>query len=241
MVDSRKPNKPPRGAQPSGKQGRPARQQPAPGKLARGAAARREAERQRRRRTTQYSVAAATALLVLVGVVVWAGRDKGTATPSTVAAGKLAQARAAAGCTQVQQFAQAGRDHIAASQQPRNWNSNPPTSGDHLGTPLPGGIYTAEQDERALVHDLEHGYVVVQYKGVPDGQVRQLTSLAKRFDGQKLILAPWSGLPSDGVFTTAWQHLQSCKQFDTDVVTAFVAGFMVPVGGQSVAPEPQAA
>ena len=43
----------------------------------------------------------------------------------------------------------AGRDHIDASQQPDNWNSNPPTSGDHLDTPLPPGVYDNEQDPRA--------------------------------------------------------------------------------------------
>jgi hypothetical protein len=216
--------------------------QPQPGKLARGAAARREAERQRRRRTVLYSVAAGGVLLVLIAVVVWAGRpSKPAAAPSTVAAGKLAQAEQAARCTAVQTFPQAGRDHIPPSQQPRNWNSNPPTSGDHLGTPLPRGIYQADQDERALVHNLEHGYVVIQYKGISDAQLRQLTDLVKRYDGQKVILAPWSGLPSNGVFTTAWQRLQGCQQFNTDVVNAFIAGYMVPVGTQSVAPEPEAA
>ena len=231
MPDTRKPRSQQRPSQAGKGKGKPS------GKLAKGAAAKRLAQQRRRQRTLAWSGTAVVVVAVLVGVVVWQGRDD----PYKIDAQTLASARQAAGCGAVQQFPQAGRTHIAANQQPSNWNSNPPTSGDHLGTPLARGAYDAEQDERAVVHNLEHGYVVIQYKNLPADQVEQLRDYVRKHQNDKLILNPYSGLPSDGMALTAWQHLQTCKQGSVDVVKGFVADFMVPVGRRSTAPEPAAA
>ncbi len=210
------------------------------GKLAKGAAARREAERRRRNRAIAWTAGAVVVVLVLVGLVAWQGRDTSTKLTQPSAAA-LAEATRSASCGQVQQFKEAGRNHIGADQQPKNWNSQPPTSGDHLGTPLPPGIYRDQQDERALVHNLEHGYVVVQYKNLPKEQVDLLTNIADGLSGKKFVLSPYDGLPSDGVAMTAWRNLQTCKTANLDVVSAFVNDYMVPGGRKSVAPEPGAA
>jgi hypothetical protein len=210
------------------------------GKLVKGAAARREAERRRRNRTIAWTAGGVAVVLVLVGLVVWQGRDRSTKLTHPSAAA-LATATRSAGCGEVKQFKEAGRDHISGATQPKNWNSQPPTSGDHLGTPLPPGTYKDPQDERALVHNLEHGYVVVQYKNLPQQQVDLLTRIADGLSGQKFVLAPYDGLPSDGVALTAWRNLQTCNQANLDVVSAFVNGYMVPGGDRSVAPEPNAA
>ena len=135
----------------------------------------------------------------------------------------------------------AGQDHIAPNEQPDNWNSNPPTSGDHLQNPLPPGVYDSEQDMRALVHNLEHGHVVILYRGIPADQVDQLRQFVEARDGSKLVLAPWSGLESNGVALTAWQNLEIMQRVNMDVVQAFVNDYMVPVGTKSTAPEPRAA
>lgn len=216
------------------------RVQPGKGKLVKGAAARREAERRRRMRTAAWTVGVIVVVVALVGVVAWQGRDRSTKLTRPSAAA-LARATREAGASAVQEFKEAGRNHITADQQPKNWNSQPPTSGDHLATPLAPGIYADQQDERALVHNLEHGYVVVQYKNLPEKQVELLTNIAEGLRGQKFVLAPYDGLPSDGVALTAWRHLQTCKEANLDVISAFVNDFMIPGGDKSVAPEPRAA
>jgi Protein of unknown function (DUF3105) len=223
------------GAAGKGKQGAAGK-----GRLAKGAAARREAERRRRTRALAWTTGVIVVVVALVGLVVWQGRDRSTKL-STPSAAALAQATSTAGCGQVQLFKEAGRNHITAGQQPKNWNSQPPTSGDHLGTPLPPGVYRDQQDERALVHNLEHGYVVVQYKNLPQKQIDLLTGIGDGLHGQKFVLAPYDGLPSDGVALTAWRSLQSCKQANVDVVSAFVNDYMLPGADKSVAPEPNAA
>jgi Protein of unknown function (DUF3105) len=243
MVDQHKPGKA-RAAKPASKRPAPGSKKPpkgpaGKGKLAKGAAARREAERRRRNRAIAWTTGVVVVVLALVGLVLWQGRDTSIKLTNPDAA-QLAAATRAAGASPVRQFAQAGRDHIGPDAQPKNWNSQPPTSGDHLGTPLPRGIYRDQQDERAVVHNLEHGYVVLQYKNLPADQVETLTRIAEGLPQEKLVLAPYEGLPSDGLTMTAWRHLQTSQQVNIDVVSAFINDFMVPRGAKSVAPEKNA-
>jgi hypothetical protein len=245
MADTRKPKQQPR---PTGKR-QPGRgagastkaRQPDKGKLAKGAAARRLQEKQRRQRTLLWTGVAVGSLVALVALIVFMGREEPPAANKPVTPAALVAARQAAGSQGVKTFPNAGRNHISAGQQPSNWNSNPPTSGDHLGNPLPAGVYDTEQDMRALVHNMEHGYVVILYKGIPKDQQDQLREFVEARDGSKLVLAPWSGLDSNGVTLTAWQNLETMQRANTDVVQAFVNDYMVPVGTKSVAPEPNAA
>jgi Protein of unknown function (DUF3105) len=215
--------------------------QPDKGKLAKGAAARRLQEKRRRQRTLLWTGVAVLSLVVLVGLIVFLERDHSQATNKTVRPAALAAARRQAGSQGVKTFPSAGRNHISANQQPSNWNSNPPTSGDHLNNPLPAGVYDNEQDMRALVHNMEHGYVVIVYKGIPSDQVDQLREFVDQRDGSKLVLAPWSGLASNGVALAAWQNLETMQRVNMDVVQAFVNDYMVPGGAKSVAPEPTVA
>ena len=215
--------------------------QPDKGKLARGAAARRLEEKRRRQRTLLWSAVAVVTLLALIGLILFMGRDEPQAQNQPVAADALAAGRKAAGSSGIKTFPMAGQDHIAPNQQPDNWNSNPPTSGDHLGTPLPPGVYDNDQDMRAMVHNEEHGYVVLLYKGIPDDQVEQLRKFVEARDGSKLVLSPWSGLDSNGVALTAWQNLELLQRVNMDVVQAFVNDYMVPEATKSTAPEPNAA
>jgi hypothetical protein len=198
--------------------------QPDKGKLAKGAAARRLQEKQRRRRTVVWSSVAVACLLVLVGLIYFMGRDEPQATNEAVTPAALAAGRREAGSSGV--------------QQPSNWNSNPPTSGDHLATPLPPGVYDNEQDMRALVHNMEHGYVVILYKGIPKDDLDQLETFVEDRDGSKLVLAPYSALESNGVALAAWQNLELMQRVNMDVVQAFVNDYMTPGATKSTAPEP---
>jgi Protein of unknown function (DUF3105) len=215
--------------------------QPDKGKLVKGAAARRLQEKRRRQRTLLWTAVAVTTLLALVGLIVFMGREEPQAENRPVAASALEAGRQAAGSEGVKSFPMAGQDHIGADEQPDNWNSNPPTSGDHLQNSLPPGVYDNEQDMRALVHNQEHGYVVILYKGIPGDQLEQLRDFVEARDGSKLVLAPWSGLEQNGVALTAWRNLELLQRVNMDVVQAFVNDYMVPIATKSSAPEPNAA
>jgi hypothetical protein len=211
------------------------------GKLAKGAAARRLQAQKRRQRTLLWTAVAVVALAALVALIVFQGRDKPAAANRPVAPAALEAGRTAAGSTGVKTFAEAGRDHIGNDEQPDDWNSNPPTSGDHLAAPLGAGVYDSEQDMRALVHNLEHGYVVILYKGIPQDQQDQLREFTRERSGSKLVLAPYSGLEQDGVALAAWRNLEVLQRVNLDVVQAFVNDYLVPGATKSTAPEPLAA
>jgi hypothetical protein len=179
------------------------------------------------------------AVVAVVAVLVVVRRGAPEPAPER---GGLTEAEAAAGCTAVQQHPLASAEHITPDQQPSDWNSNPPTSGQHLAEWLPGGFYPRERDERAVVHSLEHGYVAVQHRGVAQEQVEQLRQI---YEGEtaggtvaKLVVMPWHGLDSDGVALTAWRFSQRCQRVSAPVVQAFIDNYMVPDGRASVAPEP---
>ena len=247
MAQTRKPkpkqgptgkNQPGRG---SGTAAKARPRQPDKGKLARGAAARRLAEKKRRQRTLLWTGVAVGTLAALLALIWWQGREEPQADNPPVAAAALEAGRQAAGSEGVKTFAEAGRTHIDAGQQPGNWNSNPPTSGDHLANWLQPGVYDGEQDPRAMVHSLEHGYVLLLYKDIPDDQLAQLRQFASQRDGSKLILAPFSGLEQPGVTLAAWRNLEVLQRVNMDVVQAFVNDFMLLGATRSVAPEPNAA
>ena len=55
-----------------------------------------------------------------------------------------------------------GRTHVPIGTVVE-YNSNPPTSGNHYEEWVRAGIYDRPQDDRHLVHSLEHGYVIISY------------------------------------------------------------------------------
>jgi Protein of unknown function (DUF3105) len=247
MADNRKPKPKPGStgtaakARPQDARGGGRGRQPDKGKLAKGAAARRLQEKKRRQRTLLWSGVAVLSLLALLALIYFEGRGAPQAENKPVTEEARAAGRQEAGSQGLRTFPAAGQDHIAANEQPDNWNSTPPTSGDHLATPLAPGVYDNDQDMRALVHNQEHGYVVILYKGIPADQVDQLREFVEARDGSKLVLAPWSGLESNGVTLTAWQNLETMQRVNMDVVQAFVNDYMVPIATKSTAPEPNAA
>ncbi len=238
MPETRKPKTKPQPGS-AAKPGQAAKPKPgSKGKLAKGAAARRLEAKRRRQRTLLWTGTVVVVVVALVGFVVWQGRSK----DDTVSAAAVAEGRQEAGCGGIRHFAQASSaNHIRPDQRPTDWNSNPPTSGQHLDTPLRPGVYDTEQDQRAVVHNLEHGYVVLQYKNLPADQVDELRDFVEDRSGSKLLLTPNSGLDSDGLTLTAWQNLESCQRVNEDVLKGFINDFMVPRGTRSTAPEPNAA
>jgi len=55
-----------------------------------------------------------------------------------------------------------GRGHVPVGTKVQ-YNSNPPTSGQHYAEWTKAGVYDAPLDDRNLVHSLEHGYIIISY------------------------------------------------------------------------------
>lgn len=139
-------------------------------------------------------------------------------------------------CGAVQSFASLGQEHIGVGQAHPPYNSNPPTSGWHYDTPQREGVFTTQQIQEQILHNLEHGFVNLQYKDLNGPEVQRLTDLVRR-DQRHLILAPYPGLPADvKVALTAWTgpngnpalqvgKLMYCTGLDENAVRNFITLF----------------
>ena len=148
-------------------------------------------------------------------------------------------------CTEDLAQEDAGQGHLDAAtlaDRPPDtlYPDRPATSGEHYSSWLITGVYDAPTDERPLVHNLEHGYVVAYYdEGAADDQVDLLKTYAQaQIDGAfpKIIVAPWDGdLPTDANFAyTAWGFRQMCGEYDQDVFEVFLRKHH---SGAGIAPE----
>ena len=111
------------------------------------------------------------------------------------------------------------------------YSSLPGTSGPHWDTPANWGVYTTPQEESQLIHNLEHGGIVIWYdpEALDADEVATLaqyveTQTASGISGRfKFILSPWGGddpLPSP-IVVTAWRHSLELETADTDAIGEF--------------------
>ena len=141
------------------------------------------------------------------------------------------EALAAADCIR-EVFPSQGARHVTEAPKGFKYNSTPATSGPHEPTPLAPavwGIYDEPVPQLKLIHNLEHGGVVIQYgPDVPEATVDQILAW-HREDPNGLVVGP---LPrqlleakdtlSDRVTLTAWMHLQTCARFNEEAYSDFV-------------------
>jgi hypothetical protein len=93
--------------------------------------------------------------------------------------------------------------------------TNPPTNGPHFFTPALDGSYvgrTSPSTEQ-VVHSLEHGRVVIQYRpGLRAAVLRELEALYAESPQHVLLVENKTGMPCD-VAATAWAHAILCPRF----------------------------
>ena len=111
------------------------------------------------------------------------------------------------------------------------YSSLPATSGPHWGTPAQWGAYSTPQNESQVIHNLEHGGIVIWYdpQVLDDAAVDELTSyvegqVATGLGGRfKFLLSPWGGEDELGsaLVATAWRHLLALDELDMDAIRGF--------------------
>ena len=136
-------------------------------------------------------------------------------------------------------------NHIPEGSPRPVYNSDPPTSGPHYATPARAGFYDEAPLDETLVHNLEHGHIVMWYRCVPadttgcDALKTQLKALMDRIapvastGTLKLVAAPRPNMVNM-ITLTSWGRLQRLDQFDEAAIQQFIAEF------RNQAPEPHA-
>jgi hypothetical protein len=141
--------------------------------------------------------------------------------------GAFSKVAAAADCGKVKNYSNLDRTHTTGSVK---YSTSPPVGGPHNPNPLTAGVYddALSTDPAAktptifrAVHSLEHGYVIVWYKGLSADEKDTLTKALT--DQQKVIVVPYPDMP-DGhkMALTAWGRLDYCGKPSVKAAEAFV-------------------
>jgi hypothetical protein len=143
-------------------------------------------------------------------------------------------AQAAAACT-TRVYPGLAVHHTQNLNLKPKYNSFPPTSGTHYFRPAKFNLYTFELPQLAVVHNLEHGGVAIQYGSkVPAATVAKIRAWYLG-DTNGLLVAPLAALGGK-IALTAWNaepyagtppdpghgFLATCSRFDAAAFTAFV-------------------
>jgi hypothetical protein len=106
------------------------------------------------------------------------------------------------------------------------YSTNPPTSGDHWPATAEWGVYNDAPDDERLVHNLEHGGVVIYYNPslLDAPTVDQLKSLTRQLNSSRActILTPRASLEDNqAIALTAWGWLATLNRYDEAAIQAF--------------------
>jgi hypothetical protein len=128
----------------------------------------------------------------------------------------------------VESFENEGQNHVADGTKVP-YKTNPPTSGPHYNRWMPPSVYAiGEAAPELLVHNLEHGNVVIYFNQAALGknEVDELTELSKKYIGQ------WDGVllvaredKEYPLILTAWRNVLRLKKYDQQKVLAFLDAF----------------
>ncbi|MEP6910631.1 MAG: DUF3105 domain-containing protein [Actinomycetota bacterium] len=94
--------------------------------------------------------------------------------------------------------------HLSNPDKKVKYNSFPPSSGPHYQQPAPWGIYEEPIRQTILVHNLEHGGIIVQYGKVGSDAISEVRSFYQD-DPNGLVVAPYPKLGTKFVLT-AWNE-----------------------------------
>ncbi len=119
-------------------------------------------------------------------------------------------------------FPDQGREHIEEGAEHPAYNSNPPTSGWHYAVWADWGVYKEELPQERLIHNLEHGGIVIQYKPDLDpATVTKLDDLKKNEFECKLVVVPSSKLDKS-IVLSAWTRLYKTDTYEEETIKDFI-------------------
>lgn len=119
----------------------------------------------------------------------------------------------------VEEYPIEGRDHVPAATEV-DYQTNPPTSGSHLGQAEEWGIYDEEIDDKAGVHNLEHGGIWISYKDISDEEISFLEEIGKQ-NSQSTVVSPRSS-NDDKIVVASWGKLMRLESVDKALIQKYI-------------------
>ena len=129
-----------------------------------------------------------------------------------------------------------GQNHIPVGQPHDPYNSDPPTSGPHYETPVEAGFYDEAPVDEYLVHNMEHGHVIIWYNCSALSEA-ECATLKTEIQGTmsaagvslitgtlKLVAVPRPSMANE-ITLTSWGHIQRLDSWDRNAVLAFIKAY----------------
>ena len=119
----------------------------------------------------------------------------------------------------VEGFSIEGSDHVSAGTSVE-YQTNPPTSGSHLGEAKNWGVYSKEIDDKAGVHNLEHGGIWISYKNIPEDEINVLEELGKQ-NSQNTVVSPRTG-NDNKVVVASWGKMMRLDSVNKALIQKYI-------------------
>ncbi len=123
-------------------------------------------------------------------------------------------------CTQAQIDANQGSNPLC-------YTSNPPTSGPHGDRPMPFSVLENPAPKENLVHNMEHGGIVVWYNTTDEGIIDQLEDIVQDQINRRrfVVMSQYPGMEPDTVALTGWTRLDKfpIAEFTRERVEDFIS------------------
>ena len=128
-----------------------------------------------------------------------------------------------------------GATHVDDGQDV-TYNSAPPASGDHWSRPARCGFYDEELPDELIVHNLEHGNIVVSHNLTTDIEIDSLRDVMDGIGLSRIwgITRPYSGIPEGQVALSAWGVIDFFPGVDRDRITTFYETYAGALGPEVV-------
>jgi hypothetical protein len=103
------------------------------------------------------------------------------------------------------------------------YNTTPPTSGDHWTIPARCGFYPGGMPDEQIVHNLEHGNIIVSYNLTDAGEIDRLSEAIDSIGLSNLwgITRFYDQIPEGQVALATWGVLDTMEGVDRDRIKAF--------------------
>jgi hypothetical protein len=170
--------------------------------------------RQKRQKQLVWAAVILVMVLVAAGLVFFLRRPGSTITADAESQGRFIQGTGEA-------------NHVSPGTVVQ-YNSRPPTSGNHYPNPSGYGVFDRAVPTGNWVHNLEHGAIVVLYR--PDlcddacvaavKDVYKQAPRSRQFNVVKMVVTPYTDM-DHAVAAVAWQYLDEMDTADEGRILAF--------------------
>lgn len=192
----------------------------------------RDQQRKAARRSNLITVGIAVVIIGAVAAFIVFERESATDAPEAPAGATAEEA----GCDTIEELEEEGNEHVPAGQTVE-YETSPPTSGDHwppenVAEP---GFYPDAVPSESLVHNMEHGQIVIWYDADANQETRdnleQFADAANDPDspgsgGGPIIAVPYDDVPEGKTLVmTAWTKSQACARYSLEAINDFRVEF----------------